>query len=513
MRKWIICLVVIVVVGASLPLLFTSALSRYVRARAISTLQDRFDGDVEFGALQVTVYPLIRISGENLILRHHGRRDIPPLIRVKKFSASAEPLEPLRSPSHVQSVRLEGLVIELPRHGHEERPPENKHRWQERPSPPVVVDEIVADNTELFILPKQPEKPPLDFQIHQLTLHSVGLGRPASFHATLSNPRPKGEIDSSGFFGPWQRDEPRRTPVSGTYTFTHADLGTFRGLGGILSSQGKYEGVLERIEVEGETDTPDFTLHISGHPVPLHTQFNATVDGTNGDTFLRPVRARILHSLLIASGGVVRTADVRGRTVFLDVTAPQARIEDFITLVAKTGTPPMTGDACFKAKLEIPPGENDISDRLRLNGQFGLTQGHFTKPEVQEKINTLSHRGQGEPNAEDADNVVSNLQARFVLRDGVTTFSNLTFSVPGAAVRLGGNYTLRTEALDFRGSLRLRAKVSQTTTGVKSFFLKAIDPLFKGAGAGTVLPITVTGTEKSPSFKVEIRRALTRKGG
>ena len=39
------------------------------------------------------------------------------------------------------------------------------------------------------------------------------------------------------------------------------------------------------------------------------------------------------------------------------------------------------------------------------------------------------------------------------------TFSNLTFSVPGAAVQLHGTYKLRDQALDFMGELRLKAKL------------------------------------------------------
>ena len=44
----------------------------------------------------------------------------------------------------------------------------------------------------------------------------------------------------------------------------------------------------------------------------------------------------------------------------------------------------------------------------------------------------------------------------------------------------------------------MKAKLSQTTTGAKSFFLKAIDPFFKGKNAGTVLAIKITGTKDSP---------------
>jgi len=52
--------------------------------------------------------------------------------------------------------------------------------------------------------------------------------------------------------------------------------------------------------------------------------------------------------------------------------------------------------------------------------------------------------------------------------------------------------------------LKLQAKLSQTVTGVKSFFLKAVDPFFEKNGAGTDIPITVTGTRDNPLIGVSI---------
>jgi hypothetical protein len=54
--------------------------------------------------------------------------------------------------------------------------------------------------------------------------------------------------------------------------------------------------------------------------------------------------------------------------------------------------------------------------------------------------------------------------------------------------------------MDFRGTARLVAKVSQTTTGWKSFLLKAVDPIFKRKNVGAEIPIRITGTPDKPSF-------------
>lgn len=55
-------------------------------------------------------------------------------------------------------------------------------------------------------------------------------------------------------------------------------------------------------------------------------------------------------------------------------------------------------------------------------------------------------------------------------------------------MELAGTYGLRDEKLDFHGTLRLTAKLSQATTGFRSFLLKPFGPFFRKNGA-TVPPI------------------------
>ncbi|MFI5126521.1 MAG: AsmA-like C-terminal region-containing protein, partial [Candidatus Acidiferrales bacterium] len=202
------------------------------------------------------------------------------------------------------------------------------------------------------------------------------------------------------------------------------------------------------------------------------------------------------------------------RTIVLDVTAKDARIEDLLRLVVNSDKPLMTGNVSLKAKFALPSrnaDKEDITDRLLLNGTFGLGVVRFAKNTVQEKVNSLSRRGRGDTDPNDDDTAVSSLQGTFTLRHGVAKFSQLTFSVAGAKVLLHGTYDLNAENLDFSGTLNLQAKLSQTTTGMKSLFLKMIDPLFKSKDAGAVLPIKITGTREKPLFKLDIGRVFAKK--
>jgi len=52
-------------------------------------------------------------------------------------------------------------------------------------------------------------------------------------------------------------------------------------------------------------------------------------------------------------------------------------------------------------------------------------------------------------------------------------------------------------------------KVSEMTSGVKSFFLKLIDPLFAKKGMGAIIPIRIGGTPDSPSFGLDSGRVFS----
>ena len=49
------------------------------------------------------------------------------------------------------------------------------------------------------------------------------------------------------------------------------------------------------------------------------------------------------------------------------------------------------------------------------------------------------------------------------------------------------------------------ATISQAAGGgMKSFFLKAVDPFFRKNGKGAVVPIKITGNRKDPKFGLEL---------
>lgn len=479
-----------------------------LRAMVIQTLSTRFKSKVELDAFHVSPFQGLEVSGGGL--RIFGEQDpnihepgVQPIINVAEFRFHMGLRDFFRSPKHVDTVYVKGLQLNLPPR---EQRAEMKSMGPKHGRIQMVLDHLVCDNTQLIINTLRPGKLPLEFDIANLTMTPIGPDAPMHFDANLTNPKPVGNIISSGSFGPWQPDDPRETPVSGTYSFDHADLSTIKGIGGILSSTGKFDGVLEKIAVEGSTDTPDFRIAISGRRVPLHTDFQAIVDGTSGDTYLQPVKAKIINSWLIANGSVVRTKNPQGHQVMLDVVMEKGKIEDLLKLGIRTDPPIMTGNVRLKTKFDLPSGELDVANRLRLSGNFEVSEAHFSNEKIQAKVDALSMRSQGKPKlATDniPDNVHSDMKGTFNLRSGVISFSQLEYRVPGTQVNLTGTYSLDGNQFDFYGKARLDAKLSQMVTGWKSILLKPADRFFSKNGAGTELPVKITGTKSEPHFGLD----------
>ncbi len=502
----------LVAIAAFLAIRFQPMARQYV----VAALSKRYQSEVDLGNLQISLFPAVHATGDHLILWLHGNHEGPPLVQIRHFTFDAAFISFFREPKHIGQLRLEGLQLHLPPRSATSATnsvasaPSSKSTGS---AAAFILDDVIADGATLEIAPKDPSKNQLIFEIQKLNLHTVGAGQPMTFHAELNNPKPPGRIHADGKFGPWDASRPVDTPISGKYTFRDADLSVFKGISGMLSSDGEFTGQLDRMEVEGSTDTPDFALTIGGHTVPLHTDFQATVDGTNGNTVLHPVHARLGHSEFDVTGAVDRGALETRKTILLDVATNathQARLEDFLRLALKGTKQPMTGGIRFHSKVKVPPGDNEVIERLDLDGTFGLDGVKFTSEDVQGKIAGLSHRAQGDPTNHDP-NVTADFQGSFHLHEGQLGLPDLRFTLPGVVVNMKGGYALRSGAISFEGTAKLDATVSQMTTGFKSKLLRPLDPFFSRDGAGTVIPIMVGGTRGEPSFTLNIGEMLRRK--
>jgi hypothetical protein len=521
-KKWLIGIGLVLVTGVitvfSVASVFARRFEPYIREQAIEYLRKRFDSEVELTSLRVRLpnkssFALLRtggrgvvakIEGRGLLMRHKGRVGVPPMFAMKSFSCEIDLGTVFETQKIVRRVTLEGMDINIPPKGERPRlvPVRTTPNDQPPAAPSVIIQEVTIGNATLVILPKDSKKTPLEFYIHRARLESIGAGQPMKYDADLTNPKPPGETKSQGTFGPWAADEPGRTPITGDYTFQKADLGVFTGIAGILNSTGRFDGSLASIHATGTASVPDFRLKMTGNPVPLTTRFEVLVDGTNGNTTLKPVIATLGSTRFTTSGGVIKHEGDARRTVSLDVSMPAGNVRDLLRLGMK-GAPFMEGKVALETRIDIPPLTGKVREKLVLDGRFELAEAKFLKSTVQNQIDQLSRRGQGEPKNEKVDDVLSWMAGDFLLENEVITFRSLMFGVPGANVQLSGNFDMDDDALDLNGTLKLQAKVSQTMSGWKRWALKPVDPFFSQRGAGTFLRIKVNGNANEPKFGLD----------
>ena len=542
-----------VVILAAMAVAAAVALRRaepYLRAQLVTALSQHFHARVELDSFHVSLLHGLEAEGKGLRIwqpMQLASSPVPagaasdPMIRLDEFHFRAPLHYKPGKPIEIRTVNLYGLAIHLP--------PRSRFRQAEAVaanSPEsagsgasgseevsgvaaaqgrsksasnwvaVVIDSVDCANAELVLETDKPGKLPLAFEITHLKLTDITPSGTMKFESRLTNPRPQGTIFSTGSFGPWQVDDPGESPINGDYRFENADLSSFKGIAGILSSTGQYAGTLRHLMVSGKTDIPDFHLTHFGNDLPMQTRFHARVDATDGDTWLDSVEATLGSSHFLAQGQIVRlTAGPSGKLhdaghdIVLTVTVDRARIEDFLKLASNSPTPMLTGDVTAKTTLHIPPATAPVQQRLKLDGDFRLQQAQFASVKIQDRIRELSLRGQGHPGEMKTAGgapIESEMDGKFTMAAGVITLPQLNYTVPGAHIELRGTINLDNGALNLAGVAKMQATVSQMVGGWKGFLLKPADRFFKKDGAGTEVPIHVAGTRDNPDFGIDLGR-------
>lgn len=556
--KWLglSCLLFLVVLGV-LTVIAARRAEPFLRSLIVEWLEQKFQARVQLDSFHVSIAEGLRAEGKGLriwppaevagMAIESGTVAGKPLIDLAEFSFRAPLHYSSGKPIRISQITLRGLAIDIPAkplltHGistiEAAPPPSASGKPQPSGSQPAagsqsqtgspasalpglgslhfLIGRVVCTGAHITLENRNPAKEPLDFEVQSVKVTHISADGTMAYEAILTNPRPRGLVTTKGDLGPWTVQDPGMTPLKGSYSFDNADLGTFKGISGTLNSTGTYEGPLRGLVVDGVADTPNFAISHFGTPLPLHTQFHARVDGTNGDTWLQPVYATLGHTQFTTQGKIVELPNVPatkktpaqhgGHEIALDVNVPSGQIADFLRLVTHGDNPMLTGILHMKTTLEIPPGANPVHERMRLKGSFILDDAQFTNQKVQDRIGDLSMRGQGKPGdakTEAAADVRSTMESNFTMADGVIQLPNLVYMVPGAQIDLAGHYDVDSGGLSFKGNARMQATVSQMVGGWKGLLLKPVDRFFKKDGAGTRVRVHVDGTRQDPQFGVD----------
>jgi hypothetical protein len=444
--------------------------------------------NVRFGSFHQKYFPPGCVA-ENVIFQRENSAE--PLITIRRLTIRSYFGGMLHN--HVSLVRAEGMHISL---GNSDFAQTNSSNQQS------TVDRLVADDAVLEIRRRDPEHN-LRFVFHKFTMRNLGGTGPVAFSAVFDNPLPAGVLRTSGQFGPWNGSHPDQTPISGKYSLEQADLSVFKGIGGIISSNGDFSGTFKQINLEGSTTTPAFEVTKTHHSLPLATHFTAWVDADNGNVVLHQVKAQFGHNDILAQGTIGPTANGK-RAALLNLRCERGRIEDVFYPFIHSPRSPLTGDAAFTMKVTIPSGHEPFLQRLDLRSDFQIHNARFTHEETQRRLNNIAES----PGQKDATETLSDFQGTVAVANGVAHFSYLSVHDQGAAAVFKGSFGLIDERVNMYGKLKTAASLAKTTHGMSSVFAKVLEPFFKKRPHVNVVPVKIGGTYKHPSFGLDLNSKM-----
>ena len=473
----------------------------FSRERISQSLQEEFRGQVTFTGFRKTFFPHPGCIADGVTIARESKERGPlAFVNVQKLTVQAHYWDLLLRPGYVAHVKADGLQVRVPKRGTFEQagaPEESKTR----------IGEALAENALLEIGRERGE--PLKFEIHRMTLHMVGLATQMEYDVAFRNPVPPGEIQSRGYFGPWNGQNLGETPVSGTYQFTDADLSAFGGVSGTLQAHDSFTGKLREITTRGSVEVPEFKLRRAGRSVPLVTKFEARVNALNGDVHLDRLDNMIAKTRVLAHGEVAGKPGQKGKTTSLEFNVSNGRIQDVLRIFIKELSSPISGVTSFRARVVVPPEGKPFEEEVRLSGDFGIEKERFTRTNTRRDVEHLSERARGQEPLKDDDEEdpagVTDLKGHVELKNGVATLTQITFGIPGGEANGHGTFNLLNDKIDFHGTLKTEAQFTKVAGGgVKSIFLKPFDAIFKKKPRGSEIPVKLTGTYAHPEPGLEI---------
>jgi hypothetical protein len=497
--KWLLITVLTVLGILTAAILILLMNWPFTPQKVAKNLEEATGSKVQIAKFEKLYLPFPGCRAEGLTFRRGKDASQPPLMTIERLLIRSSFFGLFGH--HIMKIVADGVHVVMPPFGTE---------TGTKPASDIVVGELVAKNAVIEFSRKAASEPRVQFLARRLSLKNFGRRTKITFYADVHTPEPPGEAEVNGTLGPFKENQNPEAPISGSYKFSSADLGKFEGIAGVLSSSGKFDGKLNHLEVEGQTDTPDFEVRESNHRVHVTTNFKALVNGVDGDVELHGVDAHFFKSAVLTRGEIKGSDKEPGKTASLDMFVRESRIQDLMMLFVKAPHSPLTGKVSLHAHAVLPPGKEAFLKKLRMEGDFGIDAAHFTNPSTQEGIGVLSESARGKPPddddknkaAEDGENLLSDLKGHVILRNGLATFTSLSFGVPGAHAEMHGTYDLISEKVNLAGVLQMQAKLSDATTGVKSFLVKALSPFLKNNHHREPLPVTITGTYDHPSYHV-----------
>ncbi len=470
----------------------------FTRAATIRSLENVSESDVQITQFQESLFPPGYIA-QGVTVKRDGRQNDRAIANIGKVICRATWPALLTLTDRINRIDLVNVQIYIPAHV---PPPIRRHPHAKIKT---TVAQLVANGTMLEIAPRRQGGQPMRFAFPRLMVTNIGRSKVLNFQTLIQIPKPTGDLRVSGSVGPLMLGRIADTRIAGSFQLRHADLSGYKAIAGNLSAEGRFQGTVGYAAVFGQTEISNFEVTSSRHSLGLKAEYSAIVDGTNGDVVLPSVQAHFLSTTVFGEGTI---SGKQGKTMMLSLESSQGRVEDLLRLFVTADRPPLEGPINLNARIVLPPTHEPFIRRVRLEGNFTISEAEFTNPRTQEKVGELSARARGKTSQIKSkggpEPMTAELEGDVQLRHGIATVPTALFATAGAVAKGSGAYDLTTEAIDFRGKLAIHASLSKAAGGLKSILLKPLDPFFKKGGQGAVLPVRMSGTYSHPVFKVSL---------
>lgn len=490
LRRWLVVAALGILAGVSVVIAGVNV--AFSQSRIRDGIGRHFRGTVTIGSVRHSYFPSPGGVAENVVIRGQESESGPPLMSVQRFSIKGTYSDFVAGTKHIR-VHIDGLRAYIP--------PQHSARdyWRQSGDDDIIIDDIGGSDLRLDL--GRTGSPPLRFEVRSAEAGPIRPDRVLRFRVAGTNPLPRGVLYAEGQAGPWNQDGARSAPLSGWFRFENADLGTIPDLRGVVTTNGAFGGTVAHTSVKGELTARGFEVNSNGHPVDLRTHYSVTVDTSQGDLTIDDVVAQWAQTALRASGTIAGRRGSQGKTVDVNLSVRHGRIEDLMLLVMHS-SPTLAGEVDFEGRAVWPPGPDRFLRRIGFTADFAIHHARFTRDKVQHNIDKLSERARGDK-APDPEVVLSGLKGNVELTRGIARFTDSVLAVPAAVIGFGGTADLVSTRVSLAGRLKMAATISQATTGIKSVFLKILDPLLRRRHAGAEIPVKLTGTMDHPKVGVD----------
>lgn len=476
----------------------------FTREAVVTALERESSRIVRVGSFHGTLFPP-GYTAESLVLRKLSTAAYgEDAATVRRMTVIARWSDLLLLRKRVALISIDGLRMRIP----PERPArrQSKRRSGDNQLRFAKIGQIKLEDAA-FAFPSTPEdSEPFTITLQSITFDEVNRSSSSPFRARILINEPSTLIRSEGQMGPFNWNDPGRSPLSGSFVVEQADLSVLGGIAGTFTGSGRFRGPLRQIACSGILDLPQFRVAGNTHSVPLSATFRADVNGLNGDTKLEQVEIRLDRTLIRSEGAIVADGKRPGKAATLHLSVQQGYVEDFLSLFTHDGRPAMTGQVSMQANVELPPGPPGFLEKVKVAGDFAIQDGRFANQQTQTEVNHLSKSAEGmSKNEEKTDPTVtlSDIRGHVVAHQGTAALSHAILTAPGAQATVSGTCSLIDNRLNLHGLLRTTGKLADTTSGIKTALLKVVAPLWKKKSM-TVVPFTISGTTRNPAFRLDL---------